>query len=485
MLIKKLSFIVLITVLLFGVIGCTTTESSTESESSTSDEAVSESSAEDTSEESESEDTEDNVVYFFNSTLSTPELEVAWAEVFAEFEEETGIHVEARYQGTWDEYPQLLTAAKLAGDPVDVGVTGVGLVQSPMGPAGLVMDLTDLAVDLVDRYEPGILESSTMGDKLWILPLADGGCTTMIYNADMFAELGLEVPKTFEEIVAVAQVIRDEKGITPMMLHGKDTWAWPMMFFDTYAQSTGNESVANVEAFLTGEKQFTGEQEVAAFTYIKQLFDEGVMATDSLDTDGEGMIAAFAQEKVAMLFLLDSYITYIQAANPDINIGIMEYPLMTEDAYSEHAFGVGDGGLFIPSFIDESHLENAMRLIEFLTRPENAEKILTANGPTKFKIFKDVDTGEDELTLQLNELIVPNTSVYLDWIWPAEVNDAFCQAIPALVSDTITAEEATELVQDAYDTLVLEEEYIYDWWNDFTPEQEEDITPSFIPDLSQ
>ncbi len=467
---RKFSHIILVLVLLFGTIGCKTSTPVSETEATS---------------ELPPENQEENVVYFLNSTLSSPEQEEAWAQVFSDFEAETGIKVDARYQGTWDVYPQILTAAKLAGDPVDVGVTGVGLVQSPLGPGGMVMDLTDLAAGLVDRYEDGILESSIMGGKLWILPLADGGCTTMIYNTDIFNELGLEVPKTFEEIVEVSKVIREEKGITPMMIHGKDSWAWPMMYFDTYAQATGNQSVKNVEAFLTGEKKFTGEMEVNAFNYIKQLFDEGVMSTDSFDTNTDGMIAAFAQEKVAMLFLLDGYIPYIEAANPDINIGIMEFPLMTENAYSEHAFGVGDGGLFIPSFIDESHLENAMRLIEFLTRAENAGRILTANGPTKFKVFKDVDTGESEISKQLNEIIVPHTSVYLDWLWPAEVNDAFCQAIPAVIAGTITGEEAAAMVQESYDTVVIEKNYIYDWWNNFTDSQLEDITPSFIPDLTQ
>ncbi|MEL7658866.1 MAG: hypothetical protein AAGU75_23490, partial [Bacillota bacterium] len=115
----------------------------------------------------------------------------------------------------------------------------------------------------------------------------------------------------------------------------------------------------------------------------------------------------------------------------------------------------------------------------------NAGRILTANGPTKFKVFKDVDTGESEISKQLNEIIVPHTSVYLDWLWPAEVNDAFCQAIPAVIAGTITAEEAAAMVQESYDTVVIEKNYIYDWWNNFTDSQLEDITPSSIPDLTQ
>lgn len=430
-------------------------------------------------------DGDENVVHILNSVLSSPALEAAWAEVLADFEKETGLTVKARYQGKWDEYPQILNSAKLASEPVDVGVTGVGLVQSPLGPGGMIMDLTDLAADLVDRYEDGILDSAYMGEKLWLLPLSDGGSTTLIYNVDIFEELGLEVPKTFDEMIDVSNVIREKKDITPLMIHGKDSWAWPMMYFSTYGQSTGNQSIENVEAFLTGEKKFTGKMEQDGFDYIKMLFDHDVMGMDSFDTNTDGMIASFAQERVAMLFLLDSYIAYIQSANPDLNIGVMQYPLMTDGVESVHAFAVGDGGLFIPSFIEESRLENAMRLIEFLTRAENAEKILTADGPTKFKILKDVEAGDSEITRQLNELIVPSSRVYLDWLWPAEVNDAFSQAIPAVNIGQMTSKEATELVQNAYDTLVRERNYIYDWWNNFTDAQLAEVTPPFIPDLQK
>ena len=37
----------------------------------------------------------------------------------------------------------------------------------------------------------------------------------MIYNKTMFDELGLEEPTTYEELLAVAKVIEEEKGIIP------------------------------------------------------------------------------------------------------------------------------------------------------------------------------------------------------------------------------------------------------------------------------
>ncbi|HNW04044.1 MAG TPA: extracellular solute-binding protein [Oscillospiraceae bacterium] len=425
-----------------------------------------------------SEKTDPNTLYLFTYTLSDEAQEAAWSEVFADYEAETGIKVEATYQGTWSETPELLTAAKLAGTPIDIFINGVGLIQSPLGPGAMVKDLTTLVGDdIIGRYEEGVLDSCYMGDHLWCLPLADGGCWCIVYNKAIFNELGLEIPSTFEELAHCADVINTELGITPMMINGKESWSWPGIYMSTYGEATGGQSIENVEAFLSGEKTFNGEAEIQAFDWISDLFEAGIMKADSLDTDSTGLIAAFAQEKCAMLFTLDSYVTYCEAANPDLEVGVMPYPVMEGATDYYYGYGIGDGSLCIPSFIEDDRIAMAVDFIEFVTRPEEAEKILTCDGPTKFKIFKDIDTDPSEFVAEMNEVVTPHAVTYLDWIWPAEINDAFCQGIPALVSGTITSEQACGLVQDAYDTIVQEDNYIYQWWNNFTEEEAKLVYP--------
>ena len=83
----------------------------------------------------------------------------------------------------------------------------------------------------------------------------------------------------------------------------------------------------------------------------------------------------------------------------------------------------------------------------------------------------------DTVTEYLNQYVVPNSVMFLDWIWPSEVNDAFSQTIPAVASGNMTPEQAVEVVQAAYDTAVAEKEYTYDWWNTWTDEDWAKVTP--------
>mgnify|MGYP001022892708 CR=1 FL=1 len=82
---------------------------------------------------------------------------------------------------------------------------------------------------------------------------------------------------------------------------------------------------------------------------------------------------------------------------------------------------------------------------------------------------------------ELNEQYVPNTITYLDWIWPNEINDVIMQVVPAVMTDNMTADEAVQRVQTAYETLVEEKDYSFDWWNTWTEADWQKVTPAEIP----
>ena len=88
-----------------------------------------------------------------------PAEKEAWEEVAADFEKETGIQVELRFQGTWSDIPQTLQQSKLAGDQIDIVRVGIGTISSTLGAAGGVKDLTDLASPLLDRYSDGMIDN--------------------------------------------------------------------------------------------------------------------------------------------------------------------------------------------------------------------------------------------------------------------------------------------------------------------------------------
>ena len=216
---------------------------------------------------------------------------------------------------------------------------------------------------------------------------------------------------------------------------------------------------------------------------MKKFYDDQVLTTASLDTDEEGMIATFAQGKAGMLFAGTwDYETIKNSC--DFEVGAFAFPVMVEGSHTENGYGVGDYALAIPSFASDDNLENTMRFLEYITRQENAQKIL-GTSTMIYEVLKGVSTEPDAVTDFLNSQIADNSAKYLDWIWPSEVNDALSTAIVSAISGEMTSQEAAEYVQKAYDTVCEEQDYTYAWWESWTDEQWDNVTPSVIPDLSQ
>lgn len=416
-------------------------------------------------------------------TLSAEEA--AWNEVIADFKAETGITVEVNRQGTWDDTLQKLQASRLSRDQIDLVILGMGTVSSTLGASGSVMDLTDLMEPLLDRFPEGILDSCRLGGHLWVIPYQDASGTTCFYNKDLFEQYNLEVPTSLEEWANCAKVFSDN-GIIPFMLQGQDTWAWAMPFFDTYGQATAGQSVELVQDWLRGNSTFETEEVYEALDALKALYDQNIVTSESFATDEDGMLANFVQQKCAMIFGGTWIYPSLMNMVKDFEFGACEFPSIIEGKKPSHAFAAGDGAIAIPAWADQSNLENTMRFVEYLTRPENAKKIICANagGSPIFEVVKGAVGEPNEITEFLNEVSVPNSLTYLDWIWPAEINDAVCHVVPSVMRGTMTAEEAATYVQQAYNTLVRNEDYKYGWWDSWTEEDWAKVTPSNIPDIS-
>ena len=134
-----------------------------------------------------------------------------------------------------------------------------------------------------------------IGDKLWGIPYGDMSISMVIYNKTLFDELGLAAPETYDELLEIANTLKEhDASIMPMLHMGKMPMFWPMWFMETYAQTSGNNSLDNVYKFLGRERQFTGAEEQEAFEKVKAFYDDGILSAETFDTDVQGLVAAFA-----------------------------------------------------------------------------------------------------------------------------------------------------------------------------------------------
>ncbi len=87
--------------------------------------------------------------------------------------------------------------------------------------AGTFLDLTD--EPFMDNFTPSVVESLLYDGKNYVVPTGLSYYTGVYYNKDLFAELGLEIPTTWDEFIAVCEAIK-AAGIAPLGIGGKDSW---------------------------------------------------------------------------------------------------------------------------------------------------------------------------------------------------------------------------------------------------------------------
>ncbi|MFF7293961.1 ABC transporter substrate-binding protein [Microbacterium sp. NPDC008134] len=196
--------------------------------------------------------------------------------------------------------------------------------------AGVLEPLDDIADELGDDLnntnEAGVFDGGQYGFN-WERPTY----STVIYNKDIFAELGLEAPTTFEEFLTTAQTIKDELGIAGWAGRHQtaeiDGWTLEMA---NWIYGFGGE-------LSDGEKLTIDKAEnIEAVEAFLETFASGVAP---IGDDASTFRAKFGQGQVGMLFENSGVATTI-TSNPDNavngqNMGAAPLPLANPGSNSQ------------------------------------------------------------------------------------------------------------------------------------------------------
>src|SRR5918997_5346062 len=149
---------------------------------------------------------------------TNPDAQPFFSELSAAFQQRTGATLDVQFVQWSAAHDRFVTA--IAGgttpDVAEVGTTWVG----EFADAGALVDLTPRVqhAGLVD----GLVEAGTLDRALYGMPWY-AGVRSVIYRTDVFAELGLAPPTTWDELVAVGQRIKEARpDLVPLPIAGDD-----------------------------------------------------------------------------------------------------------------------------------------------------------------------------------------------------------------------------------------------------------------------
>ncbi|MGR0220811.1 ABC transporter substrate-binding protein [Agromyces sp. ZXT2-6] len=264
-----------------------------------------------------------------------------------------------------------LSAGFLRGNPPDVGLLNYNYEMARFMERGALSDLSDMpeadrirpeVQDLVDQY-------STYPGRTSVLPYSVAAAS-VIYNVEIFEEHGIEVPTTWDELIAICDEL-EAAGVTPIYSTFKDPWTLGQGLFDYSAG--GQMDVADFVDQLDELGTEVGPDSPASFQkdvlrpseQMKQLAD---YSNDDAASRGYGDgNVAFANGEGAMYMQGPWALGEIAKTAPDLELAT--FPLPVTDDPDDLKVRVNlDLALWIPEASDDK--EAARTFVSYLMQQE-------------------------------------------------------------------------------------------------------------------
>ncbi len=299
----------------------------------------------------------------------------AFQAVLDAFKEKTGITAE--YETVRDDYAGVLSTRAAGGTPPDVAIMpGIGFMQS-FAQDDLLIPLEDLGIaraDLEDRYAPGILDIGTVNDVLYAPMVKLNSKSTVWYHPSSFDELSLEVPTTYDDMVALG----DAYDGAAWACGCGDTWNLTDWFETIYIRQHGPEMY---DQLFGGDLPFTDQSVKDSIAEMTRILNDDQLVGGVNGALGTGFTDAIAQtfsaDNSAWLFYEGGFVGGIATGqtNPDLEIGT-DIDFFDFPAVGDGGTPVTIGGDVIAAFTNDSDVAEFM---EYMVSPE-AGAVWAAEG---------------------------------------------------------------------------------------------------------
>lgn len=376
-------------------------------------------------------------------SMSNPETEQL-AKVVAAFEDQNPeIKIEAtRYASDDDSFKKAMLTASAANSYPDAARLDIAWVPQYAND-GVLLQLDGAMPEfeaLKAAVFPGPLSTTYWNGHYYGLPL-NTNTQVLLWNKTWFEEEGLSAaPKTMEEFVAVACQLSDPAQEKYGYAQG-GTYFWaPAPIFYAMGGAFIDEGMTTASGYINGPGS------VAAFTMLKQLYDDGCLSPNLMG-GGIPTDAGHAEGKYAMIIDGPWMVDIYRSNYPDFEVNFALIPSGPDGKTSSVV-----GGEDVVIFNNSEHADAAMKWVAYLLSSE-AQKTMAEVGvmpvlsslqgdpalPAQFNIFME--------QLQTAQARVPHPN------WP-QMDEAANQAYQRILRGDQGVQEALDQAAEEINALL-------------------------------
>ncbi|OII10899.1 hypothetical protein BIU97_08415 [Curtobacterium sp. MCBA15_009] len=244
-----------------------------------------------------------------------------YAAASAVLAKRTGYRITSRSVASVANYGQIIRMTAQTDSTTDLIKWTNGYRLQDIARADILTDLNSVWDDVERRgwVDPGQRESFSYRGKAYGVPLYKS-YYAVFYSKKAFAEHGIQVPTTFDEVMDAAQKLKDA-GITPFLSPGATTWEAEIWFMQLLASTDPDY----YQAVTTDKAEYTADQAVEAMDLWSGMYADGFFsAPDVTSNDLPGLVG---KGKFGMMLYGTWFANTLLAAGlTDDDIGFFRVP---------------------------------------------------------------------------------------------------------------------------------------------------------------
>ena len=294
-------------------------------------------------------------------------------------------------------------------DMPDIVMMGGDNNYTEVESAGMLVDLSDqdYISNIQDSYMQMVYDvNKDKEEKAYGVPYATNA-SGVIYNVDKFEELGLEIPKTWDEFVDILDQIKDA-GEQPLLMTYKDAWTslcpWNSMAPDLQPDGFTDDR-------KEGKTTFAGTHEEIVEKYLTLL---DYAQDDFMGLTYDDGNKAFANGDAAMIINGNWAINQYKNANADINVNMFALPASNDESKNYVTSGVD---VLIGVCKDSANEDMAKEFVSFMMEKENAQTYI--DDQFAFSAIKDVEQNNETVAGVKEDIANGKVANFPDHYYPS------------------------------------------------------------------
>jgi len=361
-------------------------------------------------------------------------------DIARKFEQENpGIKIDFSAPGA--EYEHLMKLKMAAKDMPDVFSTH-GWAKVRYGD--FLLDLRDQpwAASIDSAIKPAVVDDA---GKVYVLPM-DQEKTGPVFNADILKEYGVEVPTTWDQLLAACETIKTKSAGKVTCVHVGGADSWPVgQYYDFFSTALAISPAAN-DAKVLLDGTYDWAKYVALSKNLLTLKQKGYLNKDALTAKYADSAKALAEGKVAFGFYGAFLCEEALKTNPKLNCGLMPIPALVQGDAPTFAGGeLTTWGVWK----DSKNIDAAKKFVAYYAKPENIAAVANSNRAPAGLTGVQIDAGY--LTQYYTKYASLRTFTYFDRVYlPNGMWDVLCKAGQDVLAGGATPEQVTDTIKKEF-----------------------------------